>query len=133
MRSPVLWMENLKTKSSAPSAALEVQREAQKLPPRRMHESYTQVILKLKSDPDLLEKYVNASGGIRTGMYTLCNPLYQPTHEISWYTFLAGKIMEHLDSLAGSIAYKYVLGPSVERLESISEAGLYIVTASIDR
>lgn len=41
--------------------------------------------------------------------------------------------MEHLDSLAGSVAYKYVLGASVNNLRSMSDAGFYIVTASIDR
>ena len=41
--------------------------------------------------------------------------------------------MEHLDSLAGSIAYKHMLGPSVETLGRIQERGFYIVTASVDR
>ncbi|KAF8311104.1 Thioesterase/thiol ester dehydrase-isomerase [Clavulina sp. PMI_390] len=75
-----------------------------------MQESYCQIILPFSKEPEFLEKYVNASGGIRTG-----------------------KLMEHLDSLAGSIAYKHVLGPSVEKLGAVSEAGFYIVTASIDR
>lgn len=47
-----------------------------------MHDSYTQVLLPFASEPQLLEQYTNASGGIRTG-----------------------KLMEHLDSLAGSIAF----------------------------
>lgn len=41
--------------------------------------------------------------------------------------------MEHLDSLAGSIAYKHVLGPTIETLGHIQERGFYIVTASVDR
>jgi len=41
--------------------------------------------------------------------------------------------MEHLDSLAGSIAYKHMLGPGVETLGRIQERGFYIVTASVDR
>lgn len=41
--------------------------------------------------------------------------------------------MEHLDSLAGSIAYKHMLGPNVETLGKIHERGFYIVTASVDR
>ncbi len=41
--------------------------------------------------------------------------------------------MEHLDSLAGSIAYKHALGPGVETLGQIHERGFYIVTASVDR
>lgn len=42
--------------------------------------------------------------------------------------------MEHLDSLAGSIAYKHMLGADVETLgANISERGFYIVTAAVDR
>jgi acyl-coenzyme A thioesterase 9 len=41
--------------------------------------------------------------------------------------------MEHLDSLAGSISYKHMLGPTVETLGRIQEHGFYIVTASVDR
>ena len=41
--------------------------------------------------------------------------------------------MEHLDSLAGSIAYKHMLGPDVHTLGRIQERGYYIVTASVDR
>ena len=42
-------------------------------------------------------------------------------------------LMEHLDSLAGSISYKHMLGPDVETLGRISERGFYVVTASVDR
>lgn len=49
------------------------------------------------------------------------------------YAGQTGKLLEHLDSLAGSIAYKYVLGASVEKLGAISDVGFYIVTASVDR
>lgn len=43
--------------------------------------------------------------------------------------------MEQLDALAGSIAYKHVLGPSVPDLVSggPSSRGFYLVTASVDR
>jgi acyl-coenzyme A thioesterase 9 len=41
--------------------------------------------------------------------------------------------MEHLDSLAGSISYKHMLGPTVETLGRIQERGFYLVTASVDR
>ncbi|KAL4077461.1 thioesterase thiol ester dehydrase-isomerase [Scleroderma citrinum] len=67
-------------------------------------------ILRFASSPELLEQYTNASGGLRTGM-----------------------LMEHLDSLAGSIAYKYMLGPEVETLGRVQERGFYIVTASVER
>ncbi|KAI0063018.1 Thioesterase/thiol ester dehydrase-isomerase [Artomyces pyxidatus] len=75
-----------------------------------MHDSYTEIFLPFASSPELLEQYTNAAGGIRTG-----------------------KLFEHLDSLAGSIAYKHILGPSVETLGKISEHGFYIVTAAVDR
>lgn len=43
------------------------------------------------------------------------------------------RLMEHLDSLAGSISYKHMLGPSVQTLGKIQERGFYVVTASVDR
>ncbi|KAF9472834.1 Thioesterase/thiol ester dehydrase-isomerase [Pholiota conissans] len=75
-----------------------------------MHDSYTELSLPFGSSAELFEQYTNASGGIRTG-----------------------KLMEHLDSLAGSIAYKHMLGPGVQTLGRIQETGFYIVTASVDR
>jgi hypothetical protein len=81
------------------------------LPPRSMHDSYTETMLPFASDPQLFEQYTNASGGIRTG-----------------------KLFEHLDSLAGSISYKHLLGPHVQSLGRIAdERGFYIVTAAVDR
>ena len=38
-----------------------------KLPPRHMNDSYSELILPFGSDPQLLEQYTNASGGIRMG------------------------------------------------------------------
>ncbi|TFY55934.1 hypothetical protein EVJ58_g7937 [Rhodofomes roseus] len=73
-----------------------------------MHDSYCELLLPFASSPELLEQYTNASGGIRTGM-----------------------LLEHLDSLAGGIAYKHMLGPGVEVLSK--DQGFYIVTASVDR
>ena len=67
-----------------------------------------EIRLPFASNPELLENYTNASGGIRTGL-----------------------LMEHLDSLAGSIAYKHMLGPDVSSLPT--NAGFYMVTASVDR
>ncbi|KZT05215.1 Thioesterase/thiol ester dehydrase-isomerase [Laetiporus sulphureus 93-53] len=73
-----------------------------------MHDSYCELSLPFASSPELLERYTNASGGIRTGM-----------------------LMEHLDSLAGGIAYKHVLGPGVDELPK--DQPFYMVTASVDR
>ncbi|KAJ6619015.1 Thioesterase/thiol ester dehydrase-isomerase [Mycena sp. CBHHK59/15] len=75
-----------------------------------MHDSYCELVLVFGSSPKLLEQYTNVHGGIRTGM-----------------------LMEHLDSLAGSISYKHMLGPGVETLGKIQERGFYIVTALVDR
>ncbi|KAF8797711.1 Thioesterase/thiol ester dehydrase-isomerase [Phlegmacium glaucopus] len=108
LRTPTPWSETLLPKvatfTSAPDDAIPL------TTPRHMYDSYSESILPFGSSSQLLEQYVNASGGIRTG-----------------------KLMEHLDSLAGSIAYKHMLGPSVRSLGQIQERGYYIVTASVDR
>lgn len=75
-----------------------------------MHDSYCEILLPFASDPQLLEQYTNASGGLRVG-----------------------KIFEHLDGLAGSVAYKHNLGPDVQTLGNLEDRGFYIVTASVDR
>lgn len=75
-----------------------------------MQDSYSELLLPFGSEPELLEQYTNASGGLRIG-----------------------KLMEHLDSLAGSIAYKHVLGPGVNIAENVRDRGFFIVTAAVDR
>ncbi|KAF8870642.1 Thioesterase/thiol ester dehydrase-isomerase [Gymnopilus junonius] len=113
MRTAGLWSEALLTeKAGHPTTATaeEISQSQATAAPRRMTDSYTELVLPFTSSPQLLEQYLNASGGIRTG-----------------------KLMEHLDSLAGSIAYKHILGPSVQRLGRIDQIGFYIVTASVDR
>jgi acyl-coenzyme A thioesterase 9 len=71
-----------------------------------------QVELPFASNPALLDQFTNAGGGLRTGL-----------------------LMEQLDALAGSIAYKHVLGPNVHDLTSggPTSRGFYLVTASVDR
>ncbi|KIJ60477.1 hypothetical protein HYDPIDRAFT_139201 [Hydnomerulius pinastri MD-312] len=105
------WSEALLT-SSTPSAPTPPPTSIPHtpLPPRNMHDTYAQILLPFASSPQLFEQYTNASGGLRTGM-----------------------LMEHLDSLAGSISYKHMLGPDVETLGKIAERGFYIVTASVER
>ncbi|KAK7440049.1 hypothetical protein VKT23_017300 [Stygiomarasmius scandens] len=113
MRVPVTWSEALlaaKSKQSTGSLSKAATPNNDQLTPRAMHDSYTEFILPFGSSPQILEEYTNASGGIRTG-----------------------KLMEHLDSLAGSIAYKHMLGPSVETVGNTKEMGFYIVTASVER
>ncbi|KAF7421031.1 hypothetical protein PC9H_011551 [Pleurotus ostreatus] len=112
LRKPGLWAETLLSDASSSSSTPEPSQKSPESPPtpRNMTDSYSELILPFGSSPDLLEQYTNAAGGIRTG-----------------------KLMEHLDSLAGSIAYKHMLGPDVETLGKIHERGFYIVTASVDR
>ncbi|KAI0668880.1 Thioesterase/thiol ester dehydrase-isomerase [Trametes maxima] len=107
VRSKGLWSEALAMPDS-PAAHEPPPGTQNPLVPRRMHDSYCEIMLPFASSPELLEHYTNASGGIRTGL-----------------------LMEHLDSLAGSIAYKHMLGPDVSALPK--NAGFYMVTASVDR
>ncbi|KAJ8074948.1 hypothetical protein PM082_019275 [Marasmius tenuissimus] len=113
VRPAIPWSEALLTSEPSSSSKDKSSYGLQQPPdltPRNMHDSYTEIVLPFATSAELHEKYINASGGIRTG-----------------------KLMEHLDSLAGSIAYKHMLGPGVETLGKIQERGFYIVTASVDR
>ncbi|WVQ85620.1 hypothetical protein IAT38_007786 [Cryptococcus sp. DSM 104549] len=89
--------------------------EAEDLKPRHMSESFTSFDLPMASDPKLFERYVNTSGGFRMG-----------------------KLLEHLDSLAGAVAYRHCLpAPETNSAQAFHEAsakaGLYLATASADR
>ncbi|TFK17460.1 Thioesterase/thiol ester dehydrase-isomerase [Coprinopsis marcescibilis] len=115
MRTAVLWSEALlnsalKNEAAEPSSPLIQQETTDELVPRNMHDSYSELVIPFALSPAVLEQYINASGGIRMG-----------------------KLMENLDSLAGSIAYKHLLGPGVQELGRIQDRGFYIVTASVDR
>jgi hypothetical protein len=114
IRPQVFWSDALlNTKSQSKAAKpTDVTPPAQKprATHRHMHDSYCEVTLPFRSSREFLEQYTNASGGIRTG-----------------------KIMEVLDSTAGSVAYKHLLGPEVETVGTIREQGFYVVTASVDR
>ncbi|KAI0369063.1 Thioesterase/thiol ester dehydrase-isomerase [Pilatotrama ljubarskyi] len=109
VRSKGLWSEALAMPDSPDAKQLgSAPGELDPLVPRRLHDSYCEIMLPYGSNPELLENYTNASGVIRTGL-----------------------LMEHLDSLARSIAYKHMLGPDVSALPK--NAGFYMVTASVDR
>lgn len=112
MRSPLLWSE---TAFNENTKAKQIQITPIPLPDqlstRSMMDSYSQLVLPFATQKELLEQYINATGGLRIG-----------------------KLMENLDSLAGSIAYKHVLGPGVDmESETIHERGFFIVTAAVDR
>ncbi|TDL27144.1 Thioesterase/thiol ester dehydrase-isomerase [Rickenella mellea] len=112
LRTPNLWSESLSTAKSPQISMSQSHNypDGSQLQPRHMHDSYSQIDFPFASSPALLDQYMNAWGGIRTG-----------------------KLLEHLDTLAGSIAYKHLLGPGVQTLGSVQERGYYIVTASVDR
>lgn len=86
VRTPSLWSETLhrRTTTTEAKADSDAKTSSGALPPRRMHDSYSQLDLPFASNPSFLDQYTNAQGGIRTG-----------------------KMMEHLDFLAGSISYKH--------------------------
>lgn len=111
MRANLPWSQTLLNSSRAPvTQHAPLPNESPEETERFMHDSYSQIELPFASSLELLEQYVNAWGGIRIG-----------------------KLMEHLDSLAGSIAYKHMLGPTVETISNVKERGFYIVTAAVDR
>lgn len=90
MRTPILWSEALVKQTALESAPSDSGStppafSEDSLTPRNMHDSYSELVLPFGSSSEILEQYTNASGGIRTG-----------------------KLMENLDSLAGSIAYKHM-------------------------
>ncbi|KAB5591265.1 Acyl-coenzyme A thioesterase 9 [Ceratobasidium theobromae] len=116
MRSSSSWKDILTTANEEANRVAQQPAEQQNVPlelePRHMHDSYTQVELPFASNPTLLEQFTNAGGGLRTGL-----------------------LMEQLDALAGSIAYKHVLGPNTSDLGPGGPIarGFYLVTASVDR
>ena len=113
VRSKGLWSETLNKlsipeDSKTPGSAGPSSHWKHDPVPRLMHDSYCEIRLPFASSPELLDNYTNASGGIRTGL-----------------------LMEHLDSLAGSIGYKHMLGPEAKELPQ--NVDFYIVTASVER
>ncbi|GJE84481.1 hypothetical protein PsYK624_005570 [Phanerochaete sordida] len=104
MKSGLSWSESLRLHGAPEAAAA----PAHDLAPRRMADSYCE-LLRFGGAPALLEAYTNTSDGICTG-----------------------NLMEHLDSLAGSIAYKHLLRP-VERIAAPAALGFYLVKASVNR
>jgi acyl-coenzyme A thioesterase 9 len=112
MKPSDLWIESLSGSPDSPSSASPALASAlDPSVPRRMHDSYSELTLPFASSP-ALDQYINATGGLRMG-----------------------KLMEHLDSLAGSISYMHLLGPAAPPGSAPTIRGLpfYIVTAGCDR
>jgi acyl-coenzyme A thioesterase 9 len=126
-----LWVEALA--ASTPGAGPPVNLKATstiELTPRNMHDSYSELVLPFGSSKEVFEQYTNAWGGIRTGKYVL---FFSQRSILNLnVSFAVNRIMEHLDSLAGSIAYKHMLGP-VQSVGNLEQRGFYLVTASVDR
>ncbi|XP_054830289.1 acyl-coenzyme A thioesterase 9, mitochondrial isoform X2 [Eublepharis macularius] len=74
------------------------------LPPRKMRDSYIEVILPLGSQPEIREKYLNANNTVRFG-----------------------RILEDLDSLGVLICYTHT------KHEAVQRSPLSIVTALVDK
>ncbi|XP_060090062.1 acyl-coenzyme A thioesterase 9, mitochondrial isoform X3 [Heteronotia binoei] len=74
------------------------------LPPRKMRDSYTEVILPLGSQPEIREKYLNVNNTVRFG-----------------------RILEDLDSLGVLICYTHT------KHETVQRSPLSIVTALVDK
>ncbi|AAW42493.1 hypothetical protein CNBC1390 [Cryptococcus deneoformans B-3501A] len=109
-------LESQASKDDSPDHQCD-EHEAAPLGPRHMSESFTSFDLPLASDAALFDRYVNTSGGFRMG-----------------------KLLEHLDSLAGAVAYRHCLPPPKSGAstaaafhDASSRAGLYLATASADR
>ncbi|RIA92076.1 HotDog domain-containing protein [Glomus cerebriforme] len=104
LSEPSYWIDlvnKTKSKKQIRQSKSPIQR---KLILRTMSDSYVEEFLPFKSDPDLLEEYVNSDGGIRIG-----------------------KIFEDLDLLAANISYKHCV------IEKENYSNITIVTASVDR
>ncbi|KAK8865753.1 hypothetical protein IAR55_000900 [Kwoniella newhampshirensis] len=113
--SPDLASQGVTGSASNGTGASYTEMDDDALKPRHMSESFTSFDLPLASDKKLYERYVNTSGGFRMG-----------------------KLLEHLDSLAGAVAYRHCLpAPETNSAEAFHEAsakaGLYLATASADR
>ncbi|WVO13142.1 hypothetical protein L204_100754 [Cryptococcus depauperatus] len=119
---PAPWLTSASPNLSSQSSTDDVgpdprfeELEREPLSPKHMSESFTSFDLPLASDAVLYDRYVNTSGGFRMG-----------------------KLLEHLDSLAGAVAYRHCLPPpktnSAEAFHKASaKASLYLATASADR
>ncbi|GJE99899.1 acyl-CoA thioesterase-like protein [Phanerochaete sordida] len=105
MKSALSWFESLRLRS-APAAH---DMPTHTLSPRSKADSYCEQQLCFARAQALFKAYINTRDRIRTG-----------------------KRMEHLNSLASSIAYKCMLGP-VECIAASATLSFYLVTASVDR
>lgn len=95
--------------TTSTSMHIDSELEEQLKQPKRMMDSYVELTLPFKDMPELLEKYIATSAGIRLG-----------------------KVFEDLDNLAGDISYTHVLGERPKQSDQRRNP-VFIVTASVDR
>ncbi|KAG0174862.1 hypothetical protein DFQ29_007339 [Apophysomyces sp. BC1021] len=105
VRPVTFWMDRILEKENKRPLTEEETHQEHKLLTKTMADSYMEEYLPFRSSPALLDEYVSSGGKIRIG-----------------------KILEDLDALAGSIAYKHADTNPLPRGPPVT-----IVTASVDR
>uniref|UniRef100_A0A8D0G558 Acyl-CoA thioesterase 9 n=1 Tax=Sphenodon punctatus TaxID=8508 RepID=A0A8D0G558_SPHPU len=98
------WSDHLQAMNERKALHTLLAKSQADLPPRRMKDSYIEVILPLGSQPELREKYLNVHNSVRFG-----------------------RILEDLDSLGVLICYTHTKNEAVQR------SPLSIVTALVDK
>ncbi|XP_075445487.1 acyl-coenzyme A thioesterase 9, mitochondrial isoform X1 [Ascaphus truei] len=98
------WSDHVQAMNERKSLQSLLAKKQEDLPPRRMKDSYIEVMLPLGSQPELREKYLNVFNNVRFG-----------------------RILEDLDSLGVLICYTHT------KAESGHTSPLSIVTALVDK
>lgn len=98
------WREHMKAMDERKLLHTFLAGSQKELPPRRMKDSYIEVLLPLGSQPELREKYLTVQNTVRFG-----------------------RILEDLDSLGVLICYKH------NKIQSAKMSPLSIVTALVDK
>lgn len=98
------WRTHVKAMEERKLLRASLAKSQNALPPKKMKDSYVEVLLPLGSEPELREKYLTVQNTVRFG-----------------------RILEDLDSLGVLICYKHTSNPSVKM------SPLSIVTALVDK
>ncbi|XP_068126156.1 acyl-coenzyme A thioesterase 9, mitochondrial isoform X2 [Hyperolius riggenbachi] len=98
------WRDHVQAMEERKALQSLLAKKQEDLPPRRMKDSYTEVMLPLGSQPEIREKYLNVDNKVRFG-----------------------RILEDLDSLGVLICYTHT------KSDSSSASPLSIVTALVDK
>ncbi|KAM7181739.1 acyl-coenzyme A thioesterase 9, mitochondrial isoform 2-T2 [Macrochelys suwanniensis] len=98
------WSDHVQAMHERKDLHILLAKQQEDLPPRKMNDSYIEVILPLGSQPELREKYLNVHNSVRFG-----------------------RILEDLDSLGVLICYTHT------KHEASQRSPLSIVTALVDK